>query len=68
MSKQVSRADFTREQAIQYLQKKDIAIDIHTLSKGWTLASYCGLPLGWMKVLPNRINNYYPAEWRILKN
>ena len=67
-SRQVDRTEFTREQAIQYLQKKDIAIDIHTLSKGWTLASYCGLPLGWMKVLPNRINNYYPAEWRILKN
>jgi len=67
-SKQVERTDFTREQAIQYLQKKDIATDIRTLHKGWTLASYCGLPLGWMKVLPNRINNYYPAEWRILKN
>ncbi|TAJ53096.1 MAG: hypothetical protein EPO58_10940, partial [Chitinophagaceae bacterium] len=25
------------------------------------------LPLGWVKVLPNRVNNYYPAEWRILK-
>ena len=68
LSKQVVRTEFTREQAIQYLQKKDIATDIRTLHKGWTLASYCGLPLGWMKVLPNRINNYYPAEWRILKN
>jgi NOL1/NOP2/sun family putative RNA methylase len=68
LSEQVAGTNFTKEQAIQYLQKKDIAIDIHTLHKGWQLAAYCGLPLGWMKVLPNRINNYYPAEWRILKN
>ena len=24
-----------------------------------------GLPLGWMKVLPNRMNNYLPQERRI---
>ncbi|MCH5597281.1 methyltransferase RsmF C-terminal domain-like protein [Niabella ginsengisoli] len=24
--------------------------------------------LGWMNALPNRINNYYPKELRILKN
>ncbi len=65
---QVVRTTFTREQAIQYLQKKDISLDIRTVHKGWQLATYCGLPLGWMKVLPNRINNYYPVEWRILKN
>lgn len=68
LSRQVARANIERAPAIQYLQKKDIAIDIGALQKGWQLAAYCGLPLGWMKVLPNRINNYYPAEWRILKN
>lgn len=34
----------------------------------WMLASFHGLPLGWMKLLPNRINNYFPNEWRIRKN
>jgi NOL1/NOP2/fmu family ribosome biogenesis protein len=33
---------------------------------GWTLATYRGLPLGWMKVLPDRLNNYLPADRRIL--
>jgi NOL1/NOP2/fmu family ribosome biogenesis protein len=28
---------------------------------------YNGLGLGWAKILPNRMNNYYPQEWRILK-
>ncbi|MCB9291905.1 MAG: hypothetical protein H6559_02045 [Lewinellaceae bacterium] len=24
------------------------------------------MPLGWIKGLKNRINNYFPREWRIL--
>ena len=64
----VPAAELSREQAVQYLQKKDIVLDTSQLEKGWQLATHCGLPLGWMKVLPNRINNYYPSEWRILKN
>ncbi len=50
--------------ALQYLRKQDIAVE--TNLKGWALVKYKGLPLGWVKVLPNRINNYYPKEWRIL--
>ncbi len=60
--------EFTKEQAIHFLQKKEIDINISSLSKGWQLATFCGIGLGWLKVLPNRINNYYPLEWRILKN
>ncbi|MBV9986233.1 MAG: hypothetical protein JO301_01025, partial [Chitinophagaceae bacterium] len=54
----------SQQQALQYLRRKDLAIEA---PRGWCLVKYCGLPLGWIKVLPNRINNYYPAEWRILK-
>lgn len=50
--------------ALQYLRKQDIAVDAN--KKGWALIRYQQLPLGWIKVLPNRINNYYPKEWRIL--
>ncbi len=65
--KQTQAYHFSKEQAIQYLQKKEIT-NLPINDKGWQLATYCGVPLGWMKVLPNRINNYYPQEWRILKN
>ncbi len=50
--------------ALQYLRKQDIQID--TGIRGWALITHRKLPLGWMKILPNRINNYYPKEWRIL--
>ena len=50
--------------ALQYLRRQDITVD--TTLKGWALIKYQQLPLGWIKILPNRINNYYPKEWRIL--
>jgi len=52
--------------AIQYLKKKELFIE--TISKGWFGVKYCGIQLGWIKVLHNRINNYYPTKWRILKD
>jgi len=52
------------ETALQYLRKHDIKIETGT--RGWALLKYQQLPLGWVKILPNRVNNYYPKEWRIL--
>lgn len=54
------------DQAIAYLQRKDIALE--GAIKGWQLVSYEGQILGWVNVLPNRVNNYYPREMRILKD
>jgi len=51
------------EQSLNYLRKNEIAINSN--HKGWALATYKGFHLGWMKLLGNRINNYYPKEWRI---
>jgi len=56
--------DASLETALQYLRKQDIKIE--TTIKGWALIQYRQLPLGWIKILPNRVNNYYPKEWRIL--
>lgn len=61
---QFAQLSLTKEQSLQYLRRKEITADVPV---GWTLVQYCALSLGWVKVLPNRINNYYPAEWRILK-
>jgi NOL1/NOP2/sun family putative RNA methylase len=52
------------ETALQYLRKQEV--QVNSSLKGWALISYRQLSLGWIKILPNRINNYYPKEWRIL--
>lgn len=62
----VQRVHLTREQALTFLKKDELKIDADR--KGWTLVCYNGQPLGWAKVLANRVNNYYPKELRILKD
>ena len=57
----------SKETAIQYLRKEEIRLPESQAYRGWALAQYEGQNLGWIKILPNRINNYYPKEWRILK-
>jgi 16S rRNA C967 or C1407 C5-methylase (RsmB/RsmF family)/NOL1/NOP2/fmu family ribosome biogenesis protein len=51
--------------AIAYLQRRPISV--LSAQKGWSVVSYEGFSLGWVNVLANRINNYYPKELRIIK-
>ncbi len=55
-----------KEAALQYLHKEDVKFE--TGNKGWALVEYEGVKLGWVKLLGNRVNNYYPKRWRILKS
>lgn len=62
-NKQLPVVELTREQALQYLRRQDVPLS--NAPRGWFLVAYGGYPLGWMKGLGNRVNNYYPKEWRI---
>jgi len=66
ISDKTSKIELDHEQAIQYLKKKELRLE--TDKKGWTLVTHQGHHLGWINILPNRINNYYPKELRILKD
>jgi len=63
--RQLPALELSRQEAIEYLRKEEIRAEQGR--KGWTLVRYQGQNLGWVKILPNRVNNYYPKEWRILK-
>jgi len=39
--------------------------DFEKKSRGWRLVSYLDQHVGWVKLLDNRMNNYYPKSWRI---
>ena len=62
----VQKAELTKEEALQYLRKREI--NPGNKYKGWALSTYKNYPLGWLKFLHNRVNNYYPINWRILKD
>ncbi|MFM9949134.1 MAG: methyltransferase RsmF C-terminal domain-like protein [Saprospiraceae bacterium] len=60
----VPRVALEREQALHFLKKEPPVFN--PVPQGWMLAAYEGLGLGWAKGIGNRVNNYYPKEWRIL--
>lgn len=66
VSDSIPRVELDYEQAIQYLKKKEL--NLQTDKKSWNLVAYDGHSLGWINILSNRINNYYPKELRILKD
>ena len=57
--------DVSKEEAIKYLQKRDL-LEIPNI-RSWGLIAYQNQPLGWVKKVGNRLNNYYPKEYRIRK-
>lgn len=62
-AKQLSYVNVNKEQALKFLKKEEIPIEI--TERGWHIISYEGLGLGWVKSLGNRLNNYLPKHWRI---
>ena len=63
-SNKMQCVELEEQMALDYLRRQDIKINADTT--GWALVSFKGLSLGLIKILPNRINNYYPKDWRIL--
>lgn len=56
----VPRVHLTEEEAWLYLNGQVIPAD----GKGWVLACYAGLPLGWGKVSEGMMKNHYPKGLR----
>ncbi len=68
MSQKLNKENFNvmnveRDEALDYLSKNQLKQLPETL--GFTLVEFENLPLGWVNVLQNRLNNLYPAAWRI---
>lgn len=54
--------ELSHDEALTYLSLGNLAREI---PKGWQAVSFKQLPLGFVKSLGNRSNNYFPKEWRI---
>ncbi len=53
-------------QSISYLRRDNLVLE--NAVKGWNIACYNDVDLGFINNIGNRINNYYPVEWRIRMN
>lgn len=55
------------DQAIQYLNRHP-SFNPNSKVRGILTMSYRACTLGFVKIMDHRVNNYYPQEWRILKD
>lgn len=63
LHEKIPRIQVDRETAQQFLRKNTIQTE--TDLTGWALIEYQHVALGWIKMIPGRLNNYYPTEWRL---
>ena len=59
------QSELDLENALKYLHLDNITPELTESKEGWQLITHKNIGLGWIKKLSNRINNYYPKEWRI---
>lgn len=55
--------DLAETEALKYLRKD--TIEIADQPTGYALITCRRTPIGWANILPSRVNNLYPSEWRI---
>jgi NOL1/NOP2/fmu family ribosome biogenesis protein len=60
---EIKRIELSKEDALVYM--KCDAIKIDSDYKGWAVVTYQNHGLGWIKLVPGRVNNYFPKELRI---
>jgi NOL1/NOP2/fmu family ribosome biogenesis protein len=60
---QFPKIELSLDHALAYLRKETPLIGEG--QKGFALVTYQNHPLGWVNLLGNRINNLYPANWRV---
>lgn len=66
LNNSVPKLPTTLIDALKYLRKDTFATP--NLVQDIYLITYNNLGIGWAKIMPNRMNNYLPTNWRILKD
>ncbi|MCS7073990.1 MAG: hypothetical protein NZ108_05950 [Bacteroidia bacterium] len=61
---EIPKLELTLDQVLQFIRRKPFSLAEYPES-GWYLVHYQGYDLGWVKVISNRINNYFPVEFRV---
>jgi 16S rRNA C967 or C1407 C5-methylase (RsmB/RsmF family)/NOL1/NOP2/fmu family ribosome biogenesis protein len=49
--------------ALKYMKRDTLMLN--EIAKGWNIVTYKDVNIGFINNLGNRINNYFPVEWRI---
>ncbi len=66
INKNIPAIEVDKTDALKFLRKD--AFDVSSVPQNIYAVNYNQVPLGWVKIMPNRMNNYLPVNWRILKD
>jgi 16S rRNA C967 or C1407 C5-methylase (RsmB/RsmF family)/NOL1/NOP2/fmu family ribosome biogenesis protein len=55
--------ELSKPEALRFLRGEPF--EFSSIEKGWKPVRYLGQPMGWVKLIEKRMNNYYPKSWRI---
>jgi 16S rRNA C967 or C1407 C5-methylase (RsmB/RsmF family)/NOL1/NOP2/fmu family ribosome biogenesis protein len=61
---EIPSVELTRADALRFLKKETLELPSDTPG-GWNRMQYAGVAIGWAKVMPGRMNNHLPTDWRI---
>jgi NOL1/NOP2/fmu family ribosome biogenesis protein len=50
-------------EALKFMKRDNFIL--HDAVMGWNIVTYKGINLGFVNNIGNRVNNYFPVEWRI---
>lgn len=60
------RYEISLAEALSFMRRDNFTLQ--NAAKGWVIVTYRGISLGFVNNLGNRVNNYFPVEWRIRMN
>jgi NOL1/NOP2/fmu family ribosome biogenesis protein len=58
--------EISLSKALSFMRRDSFML--HDAVKGWNILTYNGINLGFVNNIGNRVNNYFPVEWRIRMN
>ena len=59
-------SEINLSEALNFMRRDNFVL--HDAPKGWNIVTYKGVNLGFINNIGNRVNNYFPVEWRIRMN
>ena len=61
-----SVSEISLSEALAFLRRDNF--NLKNAPVGWNIVTYQGVNLGFVNNIGNRVNNYFPVEWRIRMN
>jgi 16S rRNA C967 or C1407 C5-methylase (RsmB/RsmF family)/NOL1/NOP2/fmu family ribosome biogenesis protein len=67
LNDEIPQVNFSERNFFSYLNRNTLE-PVNSTSKGFFVVTFKNARQGWAKNIGSRVNNYFPKEWRVIKN